>query len=175
MNYSFIKTLLIISSLLPSIVVAQTCKDYIPDNNPDSRYTNHNDGTVTDNDTGLMWKQCVEGVSGIDSCTTGTATTYTWQQALQLPSSDTFAGYSDWRLPNLTELESLVTQNCFSPSININLFPNTPASVVWSSSPYTDRYKDYLNIAWSVYFSNGYTSNSKRDYATQVRLVRSRH
>jgi len=170
MRKVFIKSILI-SSLLLNIAVAQTCKDYIPDNNPNSRYTNHNDGTVTDNETGLMWKQCVEGLSGINACTSEEYTKHTWQQALQLPSSVTFATYNDWRLPNLTELESLVRQNCIYPSINISLFPNTPFFGVWSSSPDAPWYSGATFI---VDFQEGLAGLNDRSSNFHVRLVRSR-
>jgi len=153
---------------LPSMAV-QNCKDYIFDNNPNSRYTNHNDGTVMDNETGLMWKQCVNGFSGVNSCSTGSLFSYTWQEALQLPATVSFATYSDWRLPNFTELESLVTQNCEIPSINISLFPNAPSVPMWSSSPSSSG----LNLSWSVNFDIGYTGAHTRDSFYSVRLVRS--
>jgi len=159
---------------LPSLAV-QTCKDYIPDNTPNSRYTDNGNSTVTDNDTGLMWKQCVEGLTGGD-CTTGGVTSHLWQAALALATtvnSASFAGYNDWRVPNLTELESLVARNCSSPSINSSLFPNAPASYVWSSSPIA--YEPFY--AWNVGFFGGdtYAENvSERSFFSHhVRLVRS--
>jgi len=150
---------------------AQTCKDYIPDNTPNSRYTDNGNSTVTDNDTGLMWKQCVEGLTGA-GCATGAATGHTWQAALALATtvnSAGFADYNDWRVPNLTELESLAARNCFNPAINSSLFPNDPASVVWSSSPVAGN----SGSAWSIVFYFGYTVNGNRSIYDYVRLVRS--
>lgn len=162
----FISTLLFFFSM-PSL--AQSCKASVPDSTPDSRYTNHNDGTITDNNTRLMWKQCIEGLSGINSCKTGTTSTHTWQAALKLADAASFATYTDWRLPSVTELESLVTHSCYVPSINIMLFPNDPAAVVWSSA----QNEDYPPFAWGVYFFYGYIDFYYRDNDYSVRLVRS--
>jgi len=167
----FISSVLLLS-IMPSIASAQqTCITEIPDLNPTTRYTNHGDGTVTDKDTGLMWKQCLEGVSGINTCTTGTVTTHTWKAALELTADANFAGYSDWRVPNLTELESLVTQNCYNPSINETLFPNDAANSdsVWSSSPVVNNSFDARDVG----FIYGGTSSGSRGNSGRVRLVRS--
>jgi hypothetical protein len=156
--------LLLVISMTPA--VAQTCRDDIPASAPDSRFSANGDGTVTDRATGLIWKQCAEGLSGAD-CLTGGATTFTWQAALQRAADADFAGSSLWRLPNKKELASLVEQRCYAPAINSNFFPNTPSSWFWSSSPFAG----YADRAWSVSFDYGYVSDSK-DNAAYVRLVR---
>lgn len=98
----------------------------------------NSDGTITDTKTGLMWKKCMEGFTG-NSCDTGAAAAFTWQTALQQPgvvnSGGGFAGQTDWRLPNIKELTSIVEEQCYDPAINLTRFPNTPSSVVWSGSP----------------------------------------
>ncbi len=157
----------------PIQVIAQTCNSHITPTTPDSRYTDNADGTVTDKQTGLMWKQCEEGQSGA-GCAIGSALTFTWAAALQrsetLNTTGGFAGHTDWRLPNIKELASLVERACDGPSINNRLFPATPSSNVWSSSPDAS----YSDSAWYVYFGNGYSSYyDYRDNYYQVRLVRS--
>ena len=150
----------LIFALFVSAPQAQVCLDTVEAVAPDGRYTDHSDGTVTDKITGLMWRQCGEGQSGTD-CSGGSATTHTWRGALQIPASVNtqggFAGYSDWRLPNIKELASLVEERCYSPAINLTLFPNTLSSYYWSASPYAN----YSAYAWSVYFNYG------NDYYTQ--------
>lgn len=64
-----------------------------PKNTPS--YTDNGDGTVTDNVTGLMWQQHM-----------GTQITYT--QVLTKADTLSLAGYTDWRLPNIKELYSLI-------------------------------------------------------------------
>ena len=69
--------------------------------------------------TGLTWKRCAEGQSWNGSTCTGIASTYSWSAALQLePDMVTFVGFSDWRLPNLKELGSIVERRHRRPVIN---------------------------------------------------------
>lgn len=153
-------------------VPAQTCRSDIPATAPDSHFVDNGDGTVTDVATGLMWKQCLEGVSGT-GCTSGSVTSMTWQQALQRGVDAAFAGHTDWRLPNMNELESLVERRCDDPAINARFFPNTPGnSWVWSSSP--DAYRP--SHAWSVFFYNGFVLSYNKESGDpgdpHIRLVR---
>jgi hypothetical protein len=159
-----IKTLFLI--FINISIYAQTCKDYITNEWQDSRYTDHGNGTITDTTTGFMWKKCSEGLSGAD-CSTGSATTFTWKGALALNRSS-FAGKSDWRLPNIKELSSLATLNCYNPSINTTMFPNTPATYFWSSSPDAS----YSSYAWRLYFNYGGDGYYNRGSSYRVRLVR---
>ncbi len=155
---------------------AQVCQIAIPASAPDSRYQVNGSGTVTDLQTGLMWKLCEEGLTGI-SCTVGTAKIFTWQQALQQPSVTNtqggFAGHADWRLPNVKELESLREVSCADPSINATVFPNEGSSNVWSSSPFgLDP-----GSTWYVNFNYGYSDGNNfsigsRSNNNRVRLVR---
>jgi hypothetical protein len=80
-----------------------------------------------------------------------------------------FAGASDWRVPNIKELSSLVEQQCADPAINLRRFPNTGNAGVWSSSAVAGSY----NGAWYVYFDYGGTNWYFKNYNFQLRLVRS--
>jgi len=155
--------------LFTAFLQAQTCKDSIPATTPDSRFSLHNDGTVTDNKTGLIWKRCLEGQSGND-CSTGSAQSYDWSGALRQAQNQTFVGYSDWRVPNIKELASIVEQKCVEPAINLTIFPNDASSSVWSASPFPgDSY-----VAWHISFAYGYDASNNKDDSVFVRLVRSR-
>ncbi len=158
-----------LSSIHPA--QAQTCNAYMVASTPDSQLTDNGDGTITDTVTGLSWKKCMEGVTG-NLCDTGAAASFTWRAALQRPGvvngGGGFAGYTDWRLPNIKELTSIVEEKCSGPAINLTRFPNTLSSDVWSGSPYAD-YSDY---AWYVNFNYGNSFNYNRNSDFQVRLVR---
>jgi hypothetical protein len=65
---------------------------------PEPRFTDNGDDTIIDNLTGLMWTK--------DAYLPGT--TMNWYQALDFCNNLNLGGYSDWRLPNVNELESLV-------------------------------------------------------------------
>ena len=146
---------------------AEYCQNNIPATNPDNIYTVPGDGTVTDTRTGLMWKQCLEGQTGAD-CTGGSATAMNWADALTHAQGHSFAGYSDWRLPNSKELESLVEHCRENPAINKQIFLNALPSRVWSGSPYAGN----SNNAWNVNFNNGNANNNNRSNNNHVRLVR---
>lgn len=167
--------LMMVSS--PSLTNA-ACNPNIGLAKPDSRYEDHKDGTVTDLVTGLMWKQCPEGMSTTTSpCDTGTASVFTWQQALLIAGEANVAKaevapemplYNDWRLPSLKELKSLSEWACYNPAINTHLFPRTPANHFWSSTPVAS----VGDNAWSVGFFYGGDRWGKKDEARHVRLVR---
>ncbi|WP_339136253.1 MAG: DUF1566 domain-containing protein [Candidatus Electrothrix sp. GW3-4] len=158
--------------LAQAVHAAQTCEpDFIPASTPDSQLVDNNDGTVTDRKTGLTWKKCLEGVAG-DNCEIGLPSSFTWQEALQQPAAVNavgFANHNDWRLPNIKELGSLVEEQCANPAINLNRFPSTPSTSLWSGSP------DAFNVAnaWYVDFTNGNSDRFPRDSLLAVRLVRS--
>ncbi len=148
---------------------AQTCKSNIQATTPDSRFTTTAE-TVTDTKTGLMWMRCSLGQSG-NACSGGSAGSYNWQQALASAAAANTAnlgGHNDWRLPNIKELASIAELRCYDPAINLTIFPNTPSSGYWSSSPYA--YNNYN--AWGVYFYSGNDSNYYKDTSYFVRLVR---
>ena len=160
-------------ALLPLVGNAQVCQTTsIPATTPNSQLIDNGNGTVTDSKTRLMWKQCSEGLSGI-GCVAGAAQTFTWQGALQqaqtVNNSGGFAGFSDWRLPNIKELSSITENQCDEPVINLTRFPNTPSSYFWSASPLVDN----GDFVWGVDFGYGYVSWGFKAHAFQVRLVRS--
>lgn len=66
-------------------------------------YTDNGDGTISDANTGLMWAQDDDGV------------TMDWKDALAYAESSELAGYSDWRLPNVKELQGIVDYS-YSPT-----------------------------------------------------------
>jgi len=152
---------------------SQTCNTAsIPASTPDNQLTDNGNNTVTDNKTGLMWKKCVEGVTG-STCDSGSAGSFTWQQALAQPAivnnAGGFAGYSDWRLPNIKELTSIVEEQCYDPAINLNRFPNATSSYVWSGSPHAldSSYAWYVN-----FYHGGSDGGGHRNSSWFVRLVR---
>ncbi len=156
--------------------LAQDCRQTLPVSAPDQRYTQNADGTVTARVTGLIWKQCPEGLSGAD-CGAGNgqlpedSTLLTWQAALQHAAAADFAGSRDWRLPDLKELHSLIDLQCGTPALNSHLFPKTPglsASEFWTSSPHPSPATD----AYAVDFSEGYVTIAPKELTAYVRLVR---
>ncbi len=137
---------------------------------PDSDFTPHGDGTVTHLATGLMWKECVEGKSGVD-CATGTASFLDWAEALQsavAANAAAFGGHDDWRLPNQQELLSIVETCGRFPTINQNAFPGTPSVALWSSTTYART----PVAAHEIEFNDGSTNTTHKDGNLHARLVR---
>ncbi|MDH5547048.1 MAG: DUF1566 domain-containing protein [Gammaproteobacteria bacterium] len=161
-------------TMCTSPLVHATCNTNLPETTPTQRFDNNLDGTVTDLKTGLMWKQCVEGMTaqGTTACV-GTALTFGWQSALQQvqvvngdPSQN--LGYSDWRMPNIKELQTIVERQCDSPAINQAVFPNDPGTYTWSST----SNKIPANGAWRTGFDTGNAISSGLSNLTNIRLVR---
>ena len=122
-------------------------------------YVDNGDGTVSDLGTGLMWQQSDDGVYR------------TWKEALAYCENATLAGYSDWRLPNIRELETIVDDTCYNPSIDTNYFMSVKSYYYWSGSTVAVS----PNYAWYVYFYDGYVNNYYKtyNYNFYVRCVRS--
>lgn len=146
---------------------------------PNPRFVDNLDGTVTDPATGLMWDRCVWGQTGTD-CFGGSAADLTWQQALRAAVTANAGaghrGYNDWRLPNRTELESLVDiTKATPPRINTTAFPNTLSDFFWSSTVYTpsNEFAPNPDGAWVVSFGDGGSSAPFQTDVNRVRLVRS--
>ncbi|MEE4637726.1 MAG: DUF1566 domain-containing protein [Wenzhouxiangella sp.] len=141
---------------------------------PNPRFVDSLDGTVTDPATGLMWDRCSWGqtLDGTNACT-GPASSHSWQAALGIAITANTAnhrGYYDWRLPNRTELEALVNiAEASGPTIDEAAFPDTPPGFFRSSTVPTL----IPTFAWYVNFSNGGTSAGTQSNGFHVRLVRS--
>jgi hypothetical protein len=169
-NYFLLVFALSLSGLPGVANATQTCRSQseFPATTPGNRFNDHSDGTLTDIQTGLMWAKCAEGTSGSE-CTTGSISAHIWQAAFDLAGSSALAGYNDWRLPNINELKSIVERQCYTPAINLSVFPNTPSWNFWSASPVAGT----SNNVWGVYFDYGNSSSYGRAIGRYVRLVRS--
>jgi hypothetical protein len=170
-KYSILfKGLFTAALLLSSSAAFAVCQGTITATTPTAGFVDHGNGTVTHTKTGLMWKQCTEGLAGA-GCV-GTTTIYTWQNAMNQATAAniaTFAGFSDWRLPNQKELLSIVEQQCDVPSVNATIFPATVSGgFYWSSSTYAVNGA----LAMGVTFNHGAGGTSSKISTQFVRLVR---
>jgi len=98
-------------------------------------------GIVNDNATGLEWQD-----NNISSLTT-------WENAIESCENLTLGGKSDWRLPNINELKSIVDRSKVDPAIRDG-FEKTSSNFYWSST----TSKENKNEAWIVNFGYGYVS-----------------
>ena len=112
---------------------------YPPPSTP--RFTNNGDGTVTDNYTDLTWTQDANLYGEND-----------WWNAMNYCWDLTLASHSNWRLPNISELNSLIDETQEDPALPPdNPFTNVQPGFYWSTI--TNAY--LIDVAWGVYFSNG--------------------
>lgn len=118
---------------------------------------------VRDNVTGLVWENKVDDPNSIHHFDT----TYSWAQTsrdfIAALNASRFGGFSDWRLPTLKELSSIVDNSVSDPAINAFYFPHTAISIYgnyryWTSTTYL---WDYV---WAVNFRDGLYGTSMRNY-----------
>jgi len=146
-------------------------------------YVDNGDGTITDTRTGLMWEKLSD-----DGTIHDKDNTYTWADAFAakmvgLNGGSGFAGHTDWRLPNVNELQSLVSYGASFPAVYPPFytacvpgctvltcsctFPNVLAYFWSSTTVATDP-----NGAWYVGFDGGGMAYNNKLNALYVRAVR---
>lgn len=139
-------------------------------------YTDNGDGTVTDNNTGLVWEKKTDANVNLN---------FTWQGALDyvaelnaMNGGAGFAGHNDWRLPNMRELLSIVDYSRSNPSIHPVFGPTKGVLnfvAYWSSTSWAAFFPE--SNAWAVDFADGYgnpggTLAFGKSSALRVRAVR---
>lgn len=172
-NKSFLTPILVSAlSVYPSVSLA-FCSDSIEATvNAQAFVIDQEQGIVTDSSTGLMWSMCNLGETWNESSQScdGSASDANWQNSLQQASNVEIAGYSDWRLPNLKELMSIIERQCTAPAANLNLFPTTKAEDYWSATPVFNQNSD--NYVWAVQFDEGTNFENDKDTTALTRVVR---
>ena len=110
---------------------------------PDPRFTDNGNDTITDNLTGLVWTKNANPAGNYMD----------WPSALDYVKTLNTGGYTDWRLPNVIELASLINYEEPIPVtwLNNQGFTNVQ-SKNWSST--TDAYNPssalYLRMIYPV-------------------------
>lgn len=113
---------------------------------------------VTNSATGLMWQD--------DSRAKNIKKD--WEEAKNYCRNLTHAGYNDWYLPSIKELESIVDTTRYNPAIKEE-FINTASSGYWSSSPSISMVNDDF---WHVSFNYGLSYDRHDSDKFYVRCVR---
>lgn len=152
----------------------QTCEaDLSQQSSPTDRFEDHGDGTVTDRKLKLMWTRCSAGQVWTAGSCSGQAGTYTWESAGLWAADVNRRGtyfYSDWRLPQLSEIATLIERGCSNPRVNLVVFPNTPAGIYWSATPRAGA-ADKASV-YVLGFGNDGADHQTREQLGHVRLVR---
>ncbi|MDO5971227.1 DUF1566 domain-containing protein [Flavivirga aquimarina] len=121
----------------------------------ENSFTDNGDGTITDTATGLMWTQ------------DDNAEAIPWQSALAYAEGKEYAGYTDWRLPDAKELQSIVdytrspaTTNspAIDPIFNCTQIQNEAGEIdypwYWSSTTHATS-SDENEGGWAAYVAFG--------------------
>ena len=122
-----------------------------------NHFSDNLNGTVTDNLTDLIWQKN----SMNDSLT--------WEDALVKADTMLLAGYNDWRLPNIKELQSINIEQIMNPSINTTYFTNIGINKLWSSTSLPNQ----TTKAWYLDTKYGVTTYQTKTSKQKVIFVRS--
>ena len=129
---------------------------------PDPRWTCYNDSkTVVDCSSGSP-STAVDHLTGLQWAIDAHGTTFeNWPDALDYCNDLDLGGYTDWRLPNINELLSLIDRSQYNPALPLDHpftnLPSDPSSYLnqyWSSSDNVSN----PDAVWSVVLSSGETS-----------------
>jgi hypothetical protein len=123
-----------------------------------NHFTDNGDGTIIDNSTELVWQK------------TPNTQTQNWENALVYAENLALANVSDWRLPNIKELQSLNDESRTNPSINSSFFPSIGVNNYWSSTSLPNQTTNawYLNTQFGI---STYSSKTTANYVLCVRGI----
>jgi hypothetical protein len=131
------------------------------------RYTSHDNGTITDHSTGLVWEKKTPA-NQFDL--------YTWDEAFQYAASLNrvrFGGYDDWRVPNIRELASLIDFGRFDPAVSPEFRDCEHGSCIVSSSYWSSSSTASAPfLAWRINFYDGAHLVGGKSFNIRVRAVR---
>ncbi len=142
-------------------------------------YVDNGDGTITDVNTGLMWEKKSDDGSIHDW-----DTVYTWGDAFAVHvaglNSAVFAGHTDWRVPNVKELLSIVdyerdepvvdpvfNTGC-APACTVTTCSCTVLGGYWSATSNVNS----PGSAWALGTFNGNNVIALKNTSVPVRAVR---
>jgi hypothetical protein len=161
------------------IACAGTGQDGETQNGLARSFTDNGDGTITDNNSGLMWEKLSDDGSIHDK-----DTTYSWANAFASKvatlNGTSFAGYDDWRVPSVAELETLKNFGAYSPAVystfntdcvaacTVATCSCTQSGYYWSSTTFRSAPAN----AWHVSHIGGATDGSLKTSGLYVRAVR---
>ena len=103
-----------------------------------TRFTDNGDSTILDNLTNLIWQKFPD------------TTPQTWEQAITYAENLNFANATNWRLPNIKELQSLNDETMVQPSVTSPYFQNLGVNKYWSATTLPNQ----TTKAW--YWSTAY-------------------
>jgi hypothetical protein len=136
------------------------------------RFVADGEETVIDAQTLLMWRRCPEGLQG-DHCQKGSLLSFNWRQGVERlakNNADELAGYGDWAIPTLSQLQTLTDAGpCAADGTSQFLLASWPEGYFWSRS--SEKGKAYLKRTFSLAARQPALSN-QGTYGIHLWLVR---
>lgn len=125
--------------------------------NPDFRFTDNKDGTVTDNLTKLVWLKNTN-CFGMRDLKSGILAAKSLKAGDCGPDPDLIlsdgSSAGDWRVPTMKELCTLIDFSSRDPALpNGHMFSDAPSGYYWS----TTTLDYHPELAWIVYIESGTT------------------
>ena len=134
----------------------------------------NSNGTISDELTSLTW-EVKEGSDGTPNLSNPTDpdNSYSWDDLngfILLLNATNYGGFTDWRIPTVKELETILDLSIAEPgpTINNTLFPNCKAGSYWTA----DTDIDNPAMAWAIDFSNSLDRISAKTDTFSIRAVR---
>ncbi|MFH1810538.1 MAG: DUF1566 domain-containing protein [Pseudomonadota bacterium] len=123
---------------------------------------------VVDNAMGLMWQGCLAGQDGTD-CSSGSASSVSWQAALSYCADLDWGSFADWRLPSVLEGQSVLwDRTTITIHLDPSVFPNPVTNPVWCSTTNAQ----FLDEAWYLNRSAGAVNRDLKSRTKSVMCVR---
>jgi hypothetical protein len=152
---------------------------------PSPRFTNNGNGTVTDHLTGLIWLQNANCANALRDWTTALRNVMELNLVGTMNSkpcgdtSNSGSHQTDWRLPNVKELQSLIDFAYENPALSNaagtakwstagDAFIGVQSDYYWSSSTHAAS----TDIAWYVYLYGGNVNGDNKTAEYYVWPVR---
>ena len=136
----------------------------------ETRFTD-NGMTISDTKTGLMWEKKTRGddwrraLNAVNASLTWEEAKEEWIGAL---NAQKFSGFSDWRLPQIEELLSIVDYRHPRPPAINPVFGLVATAFYWTATPLSF----HPGAAWRVFFLDGAVFVDEINNSNRVRAVR---
>lgn len=120
------------------------------------------DDIVFDRATGLMWPARGNMAGGAFGCV------FTWNNAVDYCAGLNFAGFTDWRLPNIRELLSIIDHEQINPALEPGHWTGIVNDNYWSSTTYVGN----TTIAWESWLGSGSKGGTPKTNSRYILAVR---